>query len=67
MITVFLNNKKYNFAAGLTVYDFLMQNKQLKESMAVTLNNTLILRKDLKTTFLQSNDCVDILIPMQGG
>lgn len=67
MITVFLNNKKQCIPEVLNLYDFLMQNKQLKETMAVTVNDCLILRSELKTTFLKPNDCVAILIPMQGG
>lgn len=67
MITVFLNNKTYTIEAGLSLYDFLIQNRQLNECVAVIVNNSLVVRSDLKKTFLQSNDCVDILLPMQGG
>lgn len=67
MITIFLNDKKQTIPAELNLYDFLMQNKLLKEYSAVTVNNILVLRNDLRETFLHSNDCVDILIPMQGG
>lgn len=67
MITVFLNNKTYTIAAGLNLYDFLIQTNQLKEYVAVIVNNSLVVRRDFKTTLLKPNDRVDILIPMQGG
>ncbi len=40
---------------------------RFERQFAVILNNKLIARRDFKTTLLQLNDCVDILIPMQGG
>lgn len=67
MITVFLNNKSQAVETGKTLYDFLVQHHQLKEYVAVIINNNLVVRKDFKTTLLKANDCVDILIPMQGG
>ncbi|WP_339049816.1 sulfur carrier protein ThiS [Rickettsiella endosymbiont of Xylota segnis] len=67
MINVFLNNKSHRIETESSLYDFLMHNKQLKDDMAVTVNNTLVARRDFNNTFLKTNDCVDILIPMQGG
>lgn len=67
MINVFLNNKNLSTETESSLYDFLMHNKQLKDYVAVTVNNTLVARRDFNTTFLKANDCVDILIPMQGG
>lgn len=67
MITVFLNNKSHSIATGKNLYDFLVQHNQLKEYVAVTINNNLVARRDFKTILLKPNDCVDILIPMQGG
>jgi sulfur carrier protein len=67
MINVFLNNKNLSIETETSLYDFLMRNQQLRDDMAVTVNNTLVVRKDFNTTFLKANDCVDILIPMQGG
>lgn len=67
MITVFLNNKSQLVENGKTLYDFLMQHHQLKPYVAVIVNNNLVARRVFKTTLLQPNDCVDILIPMQGG
>jgi thiamine biosynthesis protein ThiS len=67
MITVFLNNKSHTVETGKTLYDFLVQHHQLKEYVAVTINNHLVVRRDFTTTLLKPNDCIDILIPMQGG
>lgn len=67
MINVFLNNQSQSVEVGKTLYDFLVQHHQLKEYVAVIINNNLVIRRDFKTTLLQSNDRVDILIPMQGG
>jgi thiamine biosynthesis protein ThiS len=67
MITVYLNNKIHQMESCQSLYDFLIQNAQLEQHFAIILNNKLIARRDFKTTFLQSNDCVDILVPMQGG
>jgi sulfur carrier protein len=67
MINVFLNNKSLSIETESSLYDFLMRNKQLRDYMAVTVNNTLVARRDFNSTFLKANDCVDILIPMQGG
>ena len=66
MITIFLNDKKQTIPAELNLYDFLMQNKLLKEYSAVTVNNILVLRNDLRETFLHSNYCVDFFITMHG-
>ncbi|WP_342227234.1 sulfur carrier protein ThiS [Rickettsiella endosymbiont of Rhagonycha lignosa] len=67
MINVFLNNKSLSIETESSLYDFLMHNEQLKDYVAVTVNNTLVARRDFNTTFLKANDCVDVLIPMQGG
>lgn len=67
MINVFLNNQSQPVEAGKTLYDFLVQHHQLKEHVAVIINNNLVIRRYFKTTLLKSNDRVDILIPMQGG
>lgn len=67
MITVFLNNKSQAVETGKNLYDFLVQQHQLKEYVAVVVNNNLVVRRDFKTTLLKPNDRVDILIPMQGG
>jgi sulfur carrier protein len=67
MINVYLNNKIHQIESCQSLYDFLIQNAQFEQQFAVTINNKLIARRDFKTTFLQLNDCVDILVPMQGG
>ncbi len=67
MITVFLNNKSQAVETGKTLYDFLVQHHQLKEYVAVIINNNLVIHRDFKTTLLKPNDRIDILIPMQGG
>ncbi len=67
MINVFLNNKSQAIETGKTLYDFLVQHHQLKEYVAVIINNNLVVRRDFKTILLKPNDRVDILIPMQGG
>ncbi|TLY47742.1 MAG: sulfur carrier protein ThiS [Gammaproteobacteria bacterium] len=67
MINVFLNNKSHSVEAEKNLYDFLVQHHQLKEYVAVTINNNLVVRRDFKTTLLKPNDRVDILVPMQGG
>lgn len=67
MINVFLNNKSLSIETEISLYDFLRRNQQLRDDMAVIVNNILVVRRDFNTTFLKANDCVDILIPMQGG
>lgn len=67
MVSICLNDKVYDIEIPLSLSEFLQQHNYTGQHFAVALNNRLVLRGTYETIFLQANDCVDILLPMQGG
>ncbi len=68
MISIYFNNQAYQAEPTQSLHDLLL-NKNYNDDVffAVAINNQLIPRGNYKKTTLHPGDCVDIIIPMQGG
>lgn len=67
MITITINQKKVPLVASLSLADFYAQYYAEHDKIAIALNQTLIPRAYFPTTWLQDGDCLDVIVPMQGG
>ncbi|MDF1756713.1 MAG: sulfur carrier protein ThiS [Legionellaceae bacterium] len=67
MIKIYFNNQEQQVSQGMSIQDLLMQNNHNESHFAVAINNKIIHKVDYNLTLMQTNDRVDILIPMQGG
>jgi thiamine biosynthesis protein ThiS len=71
-MNIFINGQPYN-TADLTANTLLsalalfLTNDQQKQSFAVALNGDFIDKCDYSLTKIGSNDCIDVLFPIQGG
>ena len=50
-----------------TVKDLLKQHQEAGVHFAVAINQQFVPRSAYQTTPLSDGDCVDIIVPMQGG
>lgn len=68
MVCIYFNNEIHHAEPAQSLYDLLM-NKHYDDDgfFAVAINNQLIPRSNYKKNMLDNGDCVDIIIPMQGG
>jgi sulfur carrier protein len=67
MITLFINDEPMAVAAKQTLADVLWLLEQRPNKFAVAVNGQFIAKSAYQTTVLQSNDRVELVIPMQGG
>ncbi len=50
-----------------SLQDILLQQGYLNQAIAVSLNRQFIAKQNHATTYLQENDQIEIISPMQGG
>ncbi|OAI49166.1 hypothetical protein AYO45_03225 [Gammaproteobacteria bacterium SCGC AG-212-F23] len=67
MITVQLNDKKIILEKNTLLSKTLDLPEYNNKQFAVTLNRQFIPRLQYTTTILNDGDCIDIILPMQGG
>ena len=67
MINIYFNDEEQQIELSQSLQELLIINDYQASCFAVTVNNQLIPRIAYSTTRLNSEDRVDILIPMQGG
>ena len=67
MITIQFNHQKRMLVPGYSLQQLLTKEQCIDQPMAVAINNQLIPRSLYSNTWLQEGDCIDIIIPMQGG
>ena len=62
-----VNGSELDLPNALSLKDLLSEINTGEKSCAMALNGTFVSRENWDKTFLQSGDCVEIVIPMQGG
>lgn len=67
MITIQLNRKTYLIENKSTLQDILHENKFIEPCFATAINKKFILRAHYATTYLNEGDCIETIMPMQGG
>ena len=67
MIRIYLNDEVQQIESTQSLHDLLMKNNHVEQHFAVAINNQLIPRMAYRTTILNPDDRVDIIVPMQGG
>ena len=67
MIHIYLNDQLIQVKPDQSLQEVLIQHHHQDHHFAVAINNQLISRKVYKTTSLQADDRIDIIVPMQGG
>lgn len=67
MISVTVNGEKKTFSNSLTVHEFLEQLKIGFQSMAISINNTVIPRSQLMEQIICDGDQIEIIRPIGGG
>lgn len=66
-IHITMQNQTIELAAHSSIQDALDKIQQSEKIFAVALNQQFISRESYATTPLCAGDCVDIIVPMQGG
>jgi sulfur carrier protein len=67
MITLTINGEPMSVAANQTLADVLWLLEQRPKKFAVAVNEQFIPKSGYQSTVLQSNDRIELVIPMQGG
>ena len=67
MISIYLNNKVQQIEPIQQLDEFLMNNDFTQQHFAVAINDQLVPRTAWRSTRLNQDDRVDIIVPMQGG
>ncbi len=72
MIQLFLNGKPVTLSQSMSLDLALQEWKKnnigiIPETFAISINEQFIPKTQYTATILQTNDCIDLLIPMQGG
>ena len=67
MITVRVNSEPTEIPTDCPVADALTQWGYQCEQIAVAINNEFVPRSNYQQRILQTDDCVDIVAPVQGG
>jgi len=67
MINLTLNGTPTTLPKPSSLKALLDARGHTDESFAVAVNNRFIPRQDYEKTLLKEGDCIDIVIPMQGG
>lgn len=67
MITICLNKQNLQIKPNCSLQDMLTEQAYTATHFAVAINCQVIPRDQYATIFLQDNDIVDIVMPMQGG
>lgn len=67
MITVNINGKLQQVASASSLAMALQQCADYQQWAAVAINQQFIPKTSYASTILSQGDCIDILVPMQGG
>ena len=68
MITVVINGKRMSFESGLALSEILcISGHNTDLPFAVAVNKNLVVRSQYSSTYLNNDDIIDIVYPMQGG
>jgi len=67
MISIKVNNNKYQFSETLTVQELVNKLKVQTNGIAIAVNNTVIKKENWFSEKLQNNDDVLIIKSTQGG
>lgn len=62
----YINGIKKDIQDNITLYD-LLSSINVSEGIAASINNKLVIKAEWKTQYIQSNDRIEILTPIQGG
>jgi len=67
-MNIFINGQSHQVAISCTVEQALtLANIELNTSFALAVNQTFVGKPAYATTWLNENDSVDIMLPIQGG
>jgi sulfur carrier protein len=67
MINIIFNDEKLQVRAGMSLKELLDEKQYAAGCFAVAVNRNFIPRLSYADTFLNSEDQIDIIQPMQGG
>lgn len=67
MITIYVNDKPLTINDETYLQDFLNQEDYTSLLFAIAVNKKLIGRQFYSNLLLKNNDCIDVIMPMQGG
>ena len=68
MITVVINGKRMSFKSGLALDKILcLSGHSTDLPFAVAVNKNLVVRSQYNITYLNNDDVIDVVYPMQGG
>ena len=67
MITIYFNEHAIQCVENLSLADALIQQGYQASYFAVAINQHFIARSQYQTTYLQPQDKVEIVSPLQGG
>lgn len=67
MLTVILNDNPLTLPQKMSLQELLQHLKIENSAFAVAINRTFVAKLEYATTFLNEQDCIEIVAPMQGG
>ena len=67
MINIYLNDERQQIKSNQSLQEFLLNQNHIGLHFAIAINNQFIPNTAYSTTLLYEGDCVDIIVPMQGG
>jgi sulfur carrier protein len=67
MITIYFNNAEIKIIKNISLTELLAEKYHNNDCIAVALNRQFVPRIQYAKTFLQENDSIEIITPMQGG
>jgi sulfur carrier protein len=67
MLRIYLNDEVHHTEPTGSLQDFLIREHLVEQHFAVAINNQHVPRMAYATTMLNTDDRVDIIVPMQGG
>lgn len=67
MIEIIVNGERKTVRAGLNVNEAIRALEYKTAGFALALNGTFVAINAYERTFIQSNDSIEILSPVQGG
>jgi thiamine biosynthesis protein ThiS len=66
-IHIILNGQASQIDADLTIHKLLSNLGYNSSSLAVAINTNFIAHNHYASTVIQEKDCIEIVMPMQGG
>ena len=67
MIEIIVNGERKTIPGGLSVKEAIRALAYTTEGFALALNGTFVAINAYESTFIQANDSMEILSPVQGG